>query len=51
MLCLKVNLADLEFLLQSYRIDGEEVLMNQHLLTTTANINTFQVQLENILTG
>jgi hypothetical protein len=48
---LKVNLADLEFLLQSYRIDVEEVLMNQHLLTATTNLDTFFLQLETSFKG
>jgi len=45
---LKANLADLEFLLQSYRIDAEELLINRHLLTATSDMNMFFIQMDNI---
>lgn len=48
---LESNMADLEFLLHSYRIDVEELLINQHLLTATSDINTFLIQLDNIAVG
>ncbi len=48
---LKANLADLEFLLQSYRIDAEELLINRHLLTATSDMNAFFMQIDNIAKG
>jgi hypothetical protein len=48
---LKANLADLEFLLQSYRIDAEEMLINRHLLTATSDMNAFFMQIDNIAKG
>jgi len=48
---LKANLADLEFLLQSYRIDAEELLINRHLLTATSDMNMFFIQMDNIAKG